>query len=97
MTENSAELDISTVPKKAEAALVYKQKAHARQQCKDILGVYVECCKTHTFTTIWACRQQMNEVNQCLSEYTSDEQLNMLKRKWLAAGMPSNPDWDPYA
>lgn len=102
------------------------------------------CCRTHTFSTVWACRKEMNEVNACLAEQyvcrpclsmydvlvhvslhcadewqhhgaahewgmhladcvrpslcsTSEAKLNELKRKWLAAGMPSNPDWDPYA
>mmetsp|Transcript_10876 Transcript_10876/g.27917 ORF Transcript_10876/g.27917 Transcript_10876/m.27917 type:complete len:94 (-) Transcript_10876:125-406(-) len=85
------------VPKKAEAALLFKQKRHARQECKDMLEVYVACCRTHTFSTVWACRKEMNEVNACLAEHTSEAKLNELKRKWLAAGMPSNPDWDPYA
>lgn len=35
---------------------------------QDVLGTYAECCRSRTISTIWACRKEMRDSNECLGQ-----------------------------
>ena len=49
------------------AALMYHLKQQAMKDCKDKAKAYAECGEGRTVSVVWACRQQFNDLNSCLS------------------------------
>lgn len=54
------------VPRAVEEALIEKLKENSRVKCKDKIAAYAECTKDKTFSVAWACRDQLNAMNECL-------------------------------
>ncbi|CAK0772354.1 hypothetical protein CVIRNUC_003954 [Coccomyxa viridis] len=82
------------VPSKVEEALLFRLKQHAMRQCKKQAEAYAQCCGSRVFSAVWACRQDLRDLNSCLNQHTNPLQLNELKRRWLEAGQPELPNWD---
>jgi COX assembly protein 1 len=70
------------VPRAVEEALIEKLRENSRIKCKDRVAAYAECTKDKTLSVAWACRDQLNNMNECLKLYTSAEQLDRLKVSW---------------
>ncbi|CAN6478776.1 unnamed protein product [Victoria cruziana] len=56
------------VKKKVEEALRSKMKEKALKECNDYVAKYAECAKGRTISVAWRCRQQANELNECLHQ-----------------------------
>ncbi len=54
------------VPRAVEEALIEKLREHSRVKCKDRIAAYAECTKDKTLSVAWACRDQLNSMNECL-------------------------------
>ncbi|KAI8380912.1 uncharacterized protein BYT42DRAFT_593015 [Radiomyces spectabilis] len=81
--ERSAELHALT---RAEEEACFKDlKAKALKLCSAPIKEFVECSKEHNITVMWTCRSKLKEMNHCLNQYTSREQLDKLKLAKLAA------------
>lgn len=83
-----------TISKKAEEALIYKLKQHAMKRCGETAKAYAQCAEGRTFSVVWACRSQLNDLNACLHERTGADIREQLFRRFAEAGKPERPDWD---
>jgi len=63
-------------------------------KCDAITETFVKCTNEHFLSVIWKCRDQMNSMNECLKQYTTDETLEQFKQRWVKAGMPSDARHD---
>ena len=54
-----------------------------------LVQAMVECSKDRLFSVAWACRDHLRDLNACTHQWTSDEQLEDVKRRYAAAGKPS--------
>ena len=50
------------------AALLYKLKQHAMKECKERAEAYAQCCGSRVFSAVWACRQDLKDLNACLNK-----------------------------
>ena len=52
---------------------------------------YASCTSTTFFLAVpWSCRGDLDALNACLHRYTTDAVLDEYKRRWIAAGAPSD-------
>lgn len=93
----AAASDASDVKKKEEEALIMLLKERALRRCGASQRTYYECVKGRLISVAWACREEANSMNACLSEHTTDVALSDLKRRWVRAGRPSLSDRDKIA
>ncbi|KAJ9562084.1 hypothetical protein OSB04_007244 [Centaurea solstitialis] len=70
------------VKKKVEEALRSKMKAKALKECDYYTAKYAECASGRTFSVVWKCRKQAQELNTCLHQYTNDSQLEEMKKEY---------------
>lgn len=82
------------ITKKAEESLLYQLKQHALRKCKAKTQAYAECTQGRTITVVWACRDQLNDLNTCLKACTKVDIQQQLFRRFAEAGRPERPDWD---
>ena len=50
-------------------AMRYKLGVAAQAKCKEKIKQFAECCSDKTFTVVFACRDQLNEMNACLKHW----------------------------
>ena len=50
------------------AALLFKLKHRALNQCSDTAKAYAECCRGRSISMAWACRAPLRDLNTCLQE-----------------------------
>ena len=67
-------------------------KERAVVKCRTTQRNYYDCVKDRTISIVWACREQANQMNECLHEHTTDDVLTELKYRWVKAGKPSFHD-----
>ncbi|KAG4914870.1 hypothetical protein JHK87_052427 [Glycine soja] len=56
------------VKKKVEEALRSKMKQKALKECDHYTAKYAECALGRTLSVVWRCRQQAQELNDCLHQ-----------------------------
>ena len=56
--------------------------AEAREKCHETRAAYVGCAKGRTLSLAWACRDEFRDFNDCLKQWTTDEQLEKRKEEW---------------
>ncbi|RZB46463.1 uncharacterized protein DDB_G0275933 isoform X2 [Glycine soja] len=59
------------VKKKVEEALRSKMKQKALKECDHYTAKYAECALGRTLSVVWRCRQQAQELNDCLHQLPS--------------------------
>ncbi|KAI9478332.1 MAG: hypothetical protein EXX96DRAFT_483782 [Benjaminiella poitrasii] len=70
---------------RAEEENCYKDmKAKALEACQLPIKDFVMCSKEHNVTVMWACRDKLKVMNNCLHERTSQEELDKLLLAKLA-------------
>ncbi|KAL1933542.1 hypothetical protein VTP01DRAFT_7632 [Rhizomucor pusillus] len=83
LANRTAELHALT---RAEEEACYKDlKERALKHCQVPVKEFVECSKEHNVTVMWTCRGKLKEMNKCLNERTTREELDKLKLAKLAA------------
>ncbi|WZN67150.1 cytochrome c oxidase biogenesis protein Cmc1 [Chloropicon roscoffensis] len=83
------------VPAKAEEALRSKMKHLAHKQCDGAIRDFVQCSKEAGILVVIKCREHNKRMNECVSDYTTAEVLEGIKRQWVDAGRPSDVGWMP--
>ena len=48
----------------------------ARDKCSDTRDAYVECARGRTLSLPFMCRSVFKDFNDCLTQYTSEEELD---------------------
>lgn len=61
--------------------------------CSAYASAMAACAKGRTVSTVWACRAELNALNECLGEHTGERALAELERRWVEAGRPEKPEW----
>lgn len=61
--------------------------------CSAYASAMAACARDRTVSTIWACRSELNALNECLGKYTNEGVLGELERRWVEAGRPEKPEW----
>lgn len=82
------------VPNKAEAAMVHRLKQKAVKTCGEAAKAYADCCSGRVISVVWACREQLKAFSDCTHKHTNNEVLEEVKRRWIARGRPTQPDWE---
>mmetsp|Transcript_3375 Transcript_3375/g.3716 ORF Transcript_3375/g.3716 Transcript_3375/m.3716 type:complete len:128 (+) Transcript_3375:22-405(+) len=73
----------SLVPPKVEALLLNALKERAREKCKKWLDAYTDCTRDKVFDIFSACREQLQDMNECLHQYTDESQQQQIREKWM--------------
>ncbi|WCJ25395.1 Cytochrome c oxidase biogenesis protein Cmc1-like [Euphorbia peplus] len=73
----------NNVKKKEEEALRHKMKVKALKECDQFTQKYAECASGRTISAVWKCRQQFNELNVCLHQFTNDTILEEMKKEYM--------------
>jgi hypothetical protein len=89
----------STRPKlwsKAAEEKLKKEFLHLqREKCKESMTAFAVCAKQAGFMVTFRCRDAMNIANECLHQYTTDEQYAAFKRDkieaWVREGVLVRP------
>ncbi|KAK7381099.1 hypothetical protein VNO78_33623 [Psophocarpus tetragonolobus] len=71
------------VKKKVEEALRSKMKQNALKECDHLTAKYAECAAGRTLSVVWRCRQQANELNNCLHLFTNEGVLEEMKKEYM--------------
>ncbi|KAG4911912.1 hypothetical protein AAZX31_19G041100 [Glycine max] len=71
------------VKKKVEEALRSKMKQKALKECDHYTAKYAECALGRTLSVVWRCRQQAQELNDCLHQFTNDSVLEEMKKEYM--------------
>ena len=50
------------------AALLFKLKQKAMQECKEAAQAYAQCCSGRVFSAVWSCRGELSDLNRCLHQ-----------------------------
>ena len=61
--------------------------------CSAYASAMAACAKDRTVSTVWACRSELNALNECLGKHTNERVLGELERRWVEAGRPEKPEW----
>ena len=59
----------------------------ARDQCHETRAAYVECAKGRTLSLPFMCRSDFKAFNACLSQYSSEEELERRVAEYKATRM----------
>jgi hypothetical protein len=51
-----------------DAALLFRLKQKALEECKDRAQAYADCCSGRVFSAVWSCREEFKDLNICLSQ-----------------------------
>ena len=66
-----------------------------REKCKDSMTEFATCAKEAGFLVTSKCRKALQAANECLHQYTTDEQYAAYKREkideWVKAGVLIRP------
>jgi len=79
-----AEKEDLRVPATVAKKLWDELKVNSFASCRDEQRAYGECTQGRTFSTVWACRSALTDLNNCLGRYTTEEEYRRLKREWIA-------------
>ncbi|CEO97300.1 COX assembly mitochondrial protein [Plasmodiophora brassicae] len=84
----------STLTKMEEEIARKNMYADARKRCDDAIRTFATCAAERSISVVWACRQLNKDMNECLHQYTTDEELEKWKEQYAAkkksAGVASN-------
>eukprot|EP00879_Flechtneria_rotunda_P011631 GHRR01012149.1.p2 GENE.GHRR01012149.1~~GHRR01012149.1.p2 ORF type:complete len:120 (+),score=41.28 GHRR01012149.1:471-830(+) len=83
--------DISSA---AEDKLSFKLGLAAGVKCADLIAAYNACVGGRTVSVAWACRNAYRASQECIREYVNQDNLEVMKQRWIAAGKPRYPDWN---
>ena len=50
------------------AALLFRLKQKAMQECKEAAQAYAQCCSGRVFSAVWSCRGELSDLNGCLQQ-----------------------------
>ena len=78
---------------KHSSALLFRLKQRAMSSCSAYAAAMASCAKNRTVSTVWACRSELNALNECLGKHTNGKVLGELERRWVEAGRPEKPEW----
>jgi len=66
-----------------------------REKCKESMTVFAKCAKDAGFMVTFRCREELRIANECLHQYTTDEQYAEFRKekidKWVADGVLVRP------
>ncbi|KAI8072676.1 hypothetical protein BC940DRAFT_291333 [Gongronella butleri] len=77
--------EVHALTRGEEEACFKELKGKALKHCDDLVKDFVNCSKEHNITVMWTCRQKLKDMNNCLNEWTTREELDKLKLEKLAA------------
>ena len=69
----------------------------ARDQCHETRAAYVECAKGRTISLPFMCRTDFKAFNACLSQFSSDEELERRIAEFKARAGQQQPDAPPVS
>jgi len=69
----------------------------ARDQCHETRAAYVECAKGRTLSLPFMCRTDFKAFNACLSQFSSDEELERRIAEYKARAGQQQPDAPPVS
>ena len=66
-----------------------------REKCKESLSAFATCAKDAVYMVAFRCRESLRTANECLHNYTTDEQYAAFRQgkidAWVAEGVLIRP------
>ncbi|GBF90809.1 hypothetical protein Rsub_03110 [Raphidocelis subcapitata] len=81
------------ISRQAEDKLAHKLALVAQVKCKGALDAYNDCCRGRMVSMVWACKRLYQESDACIQRYVNEDNVGVMRRRWLEAGKPNKPDW----
>jgi hypothetical protein len=53
----------------------------ALTKCRDITAQFAECARANGYLVAFRCREQNHAMNECLHQYTNEEQFTVYREK----------------
>jgi hypothetical protein len=53
----------------------------ALTKCRDITAQFAECARANGYLVAFRCREQNHAMNECLHQYTNEEQFAVYREK----------------
>lgn len=50
-------------------------------KCRDVSEKFAECAKANGFKVVFKCRDHNKALNECLHQFTNDEQFEIYRKK----------------
>jgi len=80
-------------PPTPKTELAYRLGVVAETRCASLIDTYNACAKGRTVSMLWACRAAYAESQDCVRAYVNRANIDEMKRRWLAGGRQTSPDW----
>ncbi|TPX67910.1 hypothetical protein SpCBS45565_g03417 [Spizellomyces sp. 'palustris'] len=83
---------LTVLTNKEEEIVFADLKKNATTKCRQYLEELVQCTRNRTLTVYWACQKQNRALNECLGQYTTDEERDKRREQFLAG----KKEWRKY-
>lgn len=80
------------IPPQWDDVLRRKLERFAAAECADLAVPFAECCKKHSITLLFRCREQSKNYTRCLSTIQSEENMDKLRQKYIEGYFLSHKD-----
>ncbi|CAG8455153.1 13370_t:CDS:2 [Ambispora gerdemannii] len=77
--------DMNILTRGEEEKLVQSLKTNALKKCAPQIQEFVECSSGRMISVVWACRSKLKLMNSCLKNFTTEEERDKLKLKYIAS------------
>lgn len=67
-TKVNENLPLPHFPAKIEKQFRDELISNAKKNCVSFTEMYVDCARNRTFSIAWACRKQLNDMNNCMKQ-----------------------------
>ncbi|KAL7414567.1 hypothetical protein BDY24DRAFT_385678 [Mrakia frigida] len=67
-----------------EEELRKNAKLSALKACDPLVKAFADCSTGRTFSVVWACKDQLKTVNDCVRPLRSEEHLDKLRMEFLS-------------
>lgn len=61
--------------------MIYQLRKRAIHQCQEKTEAFVACSEHRLFSVVWACRRQLNELNECTKQQCVPLSLTSMKHQ----------------
>jgi len=74
---------METLSRREEEALLKTTKTRALKECDSYVKAFADCVTGRTISAVWACRDQHEEVQKCMLNYTNPENMDVLRAEYV--------------
>ncbi|KAI9089428.1 hypothetical protein DFS34DRAFT_639433 [Phlyctochytrium arcticum] len=87
-------VSLTVLTNKEEEMVFNNLKKNATTKCAKYLEDLATCTRSKTLTVYWACQSEKRILNDCLSQYTTEDHRDVLRKEMVEkkkAYLAANP------